>query len=70
MGLSWSGPDALWGLSFFKRHSIPFDEISMSGILVYGLAWKGRFGPRSCRSCKVFCAMAFSDVGDFGLKTD
>ena len=37
IGLSWSGPDALWGLSFLSRLSIPLAEIWMSVILVNGL---------------------------------
>ena len=36
----------------------------------YGLGWKGRSMPESCRSCKVFWARGFRDVGDFGLNTD
>ena len=67
MGLVWSGPAALWGVSFLRRHSVPFVEIWLSSILECGLDWKDRSFPESCKSCKVLWARAFSDRGDLGL---
>ena len=61
----WSGPDALWGLSFFSRLSIPLAEIWMSAILVYGLDVWIWLTPESCIFCRVIWAMAFRDEGGF-----
>ena len=55
--MSWSEPDALWGLSFFERHSINFEETWMSDISVNGLDWN-HGDPVG------FLCHAFSDVGD------
>ena len=36
MGLNWSGPAALWGLNDLSSFSIPFREICIRGIWLYG----------------------------------
>ena len=65
MGVSWSAPDALWGLSFLSRLSIPWVDI-----LVYGLGLIGWLTPESSRSCNVIWARAFKNEGDSGLNAD
>ena len=58
IGLSWSGPDALRGLSIFNRLSIPLVIIWMSAILVYGLDVGIRLTLESyifCRFYKIIC---------------
>ena len=68
--MSWSGPDAIWGSSFFRRLSIPLAETWMSAVLVYGLDVGIRLTPESCISCRVIWARAFRDEGGLGLKTE
>ena len=65
--MSWSGPDALLGLRFFKRHSIPYEGhvsiwVSLEGLVDTSIMeiLPGFF----------FCAMALSEMGDIGLNTD
>ena len=56
MGLSLSGPAALWGFKPLRSFSMPWAETWILGIGGYGLGWNGRFIPESCKSCRVLWA--------------
>ena len=70
MGLSLSGPAALWGFKPLKSFSMPWAETWILGIGGYGLGWNRRFIPESCKSCRVLWASCLRLVGFLGLKKE
>ena len=70
MGLNWSGPAALWGFRDLSSFSMPFTEICIWGIWLYGLGWKGKLHPWSFSSWSFRWAKELKRSGDLGLKTD
>ena len=70
MGLNWSGPAALWGLRDLSSFSMPFTEICIWGIWLYGLDWKGKLHPWSFSSWSFRWAKELKCSGDLRLKTE
>ena len=70
MGLNWSGPAALWWFRDLSSFSIPFTEICISDIWLYGLDWKGKLHPWSFSSWSFRWAKELKRSRYLWLKTD
>ena len=70
MGLNWSGTAALWVFRDLSSFSVPFTEICISGIWLYGLDWKGKLHPWSVSSWSFWWAKELKCSVDLRVKTD